>query len=399
MSGRGVPADAGRRFDRLELAGSFGDLGTFLPIVVAMILLNGLSPSAVLLAFGLFYVFTGLFYRLPVPVQPLKAVAAIAIASPALVTVPVIAAAGILFGAVMLALWAFRLVDLAARLFTAPVVRGIQLALGMIFLRKGVQLITSGALFVDGRPGPLAAQHLNLWLGVGVFALVLALLGNARFPAALVALGVGLAAGYLGGGVDGVPLALGPTPLRIVVPEAGDFWTAAVLLVLPQIPLTIGNACVGTAVTAASLFPGDPRLDRARAGAFAFTMGVANIPAGLLGAVPMCHGTGGLVAHHRFGARTGAAPVFLGLLLIATALGFGQLGFALLASIPNAVLGVLLIFAGLELCPLVRSLKTNEEYFVALLITGIALAVPNMAWAFGAGILVDLAIRRFRITI
>jgi SulP family sulfate permease len=395
----GDTADRGLRFDRLEIAGSFGDLGTFLPIVVAMILINGLSPSAVLLAFGLFYIFTGLFYRLPVPVQPLKAVAALAIASPAIVTVPVIAAAGILFGAVMFVLWAGRLVDLASRLFTPAVVRGIQFSLGLIFLRKGFELIVSGRMFVDGRVGPFAAQHANLLLGIVVFTLVLVLLDNRRFPAALVALAVGIAVGVLGGGLETTPLAFGPTELRLIVPKASEFWTAALLLVLPQIPLTIGNACVGTAATAASLFPNDRRLTRAQAASFAFTMGIANIPAGLLGAVPMCHGTGGLVAHHRFGARTGGAPIFLGLVLIAMALGFGQLGFALLASIPNAVLGVLLVFSGLELCPLVRTLKTNEEYFVALVIAGIALAVPNMAWAFGAGILIDQVIRRTRVTV
>jgi len=128
-------------------------------------------------------------------------------------------------------------------------------------------------------------------------------------------------------------------------------------------------------------------------------MGIANLPAGLFGAVPMCHGTGGLAAHYRFGARTGGAPVMIGALFVIMALAFGELGFALLAMIPNSVLGVLLVFAGLELCPLVRSLKTNEEYFVALLITGIALAVPNMAWAFGIGIAVDLFIRKLRIKI
>lgn len=396
---RALSRGRGPRFDRLEIAGSFGDLGTFLPIVVAMILINGLSPSAVLLAFGIFYVFTGLFYGLPVPVQPLKAVAAIAIASPGLVTVPVLAATGILFGAVMFVLWAGGLVEFAARLFTPAVVRGIQFSLGLIFLRKGFELIVSGKLFVDGREGPFAAQHANLWLGVLVFALVLVLLDNRRFPAALVALAAGIAVGILGGGLNGVPLALGPTELRLVVPQAGDFWTAAVLLVLPQIPLTIGNSCVGTAATAASLFPEDARLKRAQAASFAFTMGIANIPAGFLGAIPMCHGTGGLVAHHRFGARTGGAPIFIGLVLIVMAVAFGSFGFALLASIPNAVLGVLLVFAGLELCPLVRNLKTNEEYFVALVIAGIALAVPNMAWAFGAGMVIDQIIRRTRVTV
>jgi SulP family sulfate permease len=128
-------------------------------------------------------------------------------------------------------------------------------------------------------------------------------------------------------------------------------------------------------------------------------MGLANLPAGLFGAVPMCHGTGGLAAHFRFGARTGGAPLMIGLLFVVMALGFGELGFSLLSLIPNAVLGVLLIFAGLELCPLLRSLRSNEEYFVALLIAGIALAVPNMGWAFGIGIALDLLIRRLKIVI
>ena len=76
-----------------------------------------------------------------------------------------------------------------------------------------------------------------------------------------------------------------------------------------------------------------------------------------------------------------------------TVMGFSVVGLSLLG------LGVLLVFAGLELCPLVRSLKTNEEYFVALTITGIALAVPNMAWAFGIGIAVDFFLRKLRIKI
>lgn len=89
----------------------------------------------------------------------------------------------------------------------------------------------------------------------------------------------------------------------------------------------------------------------------------------------------------------------IGSIFVILALAFGELGFSILAMIPNSVLGVLLVFAGLELCPLVRSLKTNEEFFVALLIAGIALAVPNMAWGFGAGIVADLLIRKAKIKI
>ena len=382
------------RFDRVELAGSFGDLGTLLPIVVAMILINKLSPTTVFLAFGLFYLLTGFYYRLPVPVQPLKAVGAIAIAYPGQITESVIGAAGMIFGFILLFLSLSGTLDRIARLFTQPVVRGIQLALGLIFLKKGIELIVTQKLFISGATGNYSQYHLNLILGFIVFAMVLALLDNRKVPAALAALAVGIIAGLVLGGLQGRTLAIGPTPMHLISPSPGDFWTAFIMLILPQIPLTIGNACVGTADTCNTLFPNSPLLSKTTAGRFALSMGVANLPAGFFGAVPMCHGTGGLAAHYRFGARTGGAPIMIGALFVILALVLGELGLTILTLIPNSVLGVLLVFAGLELCPLVRSLKSNEEFFVALLIAGIALAVPNMAWAFGIGILADLFIRR-----
>lgn len=387
------------RFDRVELAGSFGDLGTLLPIVVGMILINKLSPTTVFLSFGIFYIITAWYYKLPVPVQPLKAVGAIAIAFPGEITEPVIGAAGVIFGGLLLLFSLTGIVDRLAKLFTPPVVRGIQLALGLVFLRKGVELIVTKDLFMSGVAGHFPDSNINLILGFVVFALVLLLLDNKRVPAAIAAVGLGIASGYLLGGLDGQILALGPTSVRIMSFSMHDLWTAFIMLILPQIPLTIGNACVGTADTCSVLFPEDPKLAKAKAGSFAFTMGLANLPAGFFGGVPMCHGTGGLAAHYRFGARTGGAPLMIGAIFVVLALVFGQAGFTFLTLIPNSVLGVLLIFAGLELCPLVRSLKANEEYFVALLISGISLAVPNMAWAFGIGILADLFIRKAKIKI
>ena len=382
------------QFNRMELAGSLGDLGTLLPIVVGMILINRLSPTTVFLAFGLFYLMTGFYYRLPIPVQPLKAVGAIAIAYPNQITESVIGAGGILFGSLLLVLSITGMVDRLAKLFTQPVVRGIQLALGLIFLKKGIDLIVTQKVFLSGVDGNLAQYPVNLVMGFVVFALVLALLDNKKFPAALAALAFGIIAGLALGGFQGQSFSIGPTRIELIAPSFGDFWTAFIMLILPQVPLTIGNACVGTADMCSSVFPNSPLLSRTKAGRFALTMGLANLPAGLFGAVPMCHGTGGLAAHYRFGARTGGAPILIGSFFVVLALVLGELGFALLALLPNSVLGVLLIFAGLELCPLVRSLQSNEEYFVALLIAGIALAVPNMAWAFGIGIVVDLVIRK-----
>ncbi len=387
------------RFDLMEFAGSLGDLGTLLPIVVAMILINKLSPSVVFLSFGLFYLITGFYYRLPVPVQPLKAVGAIAIAYPLLITESVIGASGIIFGVILLILSISGTVNALAKIFTQPVVRGIQLSLGLVFLKKGIELIVQKNLFLSGVAGSFAEYNLNLILGIAVFIMVLALLDNKKLPAALAALAVGIIAGLAFGGFDNLKFSIGPTKMGIISPTLKDFWTAFIMLILPQIPLTIGNACVGTADTCCSLFPKNPLLSKTKAGNFALTMGIANLPAGFLGAVPMCHGTGGLAAHYRFGARTGGAPIMIGALFVVMALVFGEFWFTLLAMIPNSVLGVLLIFAGLELCPLIRSLKTNEEYFVALLITGIALAVPNMAWAFGIGIVVDMFLRKMKIKI
>jgi SulP family sulfate permease len=387
------------RFDRLELAGAFGDLGTLLPIVVSMILINQLSSSTVFLCFGLFYVFTGFFYRLPIPVQPLKAVGALAIAFPDRITESVIGASGIIFGVLLLIFSLTGVLDRLARLFTQPVVRGIQLALGLVFLRKGVELIVTPKVFMTGLTSAIDWPWLNLTLGVLVFGLILLLLDNKKVPAAIAAVGVGILAGVMLGGMRGQALSLGPTDIRVLIPSWNDLWTAFILLILPQMPLTIGNACVGTADACQVLFPDTKASTKVQAGKFALTMGIANLPLGFLGAVPMCHGTGGLAAHYRFGARTGGAPVMIGLFFIVIALVLGEVGFAALAMIPNGVLGVLLIFAGLELCPLIRSLKTNEEYFVALLISGIALAVPNMAWAFGIGIGVDMFIRAMKIKI
>ncbi|MBB5346310.1 putative sulfate/molybdate transporter [Desulfoprunum benzoelyticum] len=390
---------AALRFDRVELSGAFGDLGTLLPIVVAMILINNLSPSTVFLAFGLFYLLAGFYYRLPIPVQPLKAVGAIAIAYPAVITESVIGAAGIIFGVILLALSLTGMVDQLAKLFSQAVVRGIQLTLGLIFLKKGIELIIHKDLFMSGVSGRLSGLPVNMVIGIAVFCLVLLLLDNKRFPAALAALAVGIVSGIALGGLAGRPLTLGPTDMHLIHPTPADFWTAFIMLILPQIPLTIGNACVGTADTCTSLFSGNSQLRKAKAGMFAFSMGIINLPAGLFGAVPMCHGTGGLAAHFRFGARTGGAPIMIGIFFIVVALVLGEFGFTLLALIPQSVLGVLLVFAGLELCPLLRSLKTNEEYFVALLIAGIALVVPNMGWAFAIGIGADFFIRKMKIKI
>lgn len=387
------------KFDRMELAGSLGDLGTLVPLSAGMILLNGLSPTTVFIWVGLFYVLSGLYYRLPVPVQPLKLVAAIAIAAPDKINEEMIAAAGITFGVIFLVLSLSGAMKLISRVFTKPVIRGIQLGLGLILIRKGVLFIASRDLFVSSEAGISSGNATNIIIGIFVFILVLVLLNNNRLPAALAALAVGMLAGVLWGGFENIEFALGPGDVHFMVPGPGVFGSAFVLLVLPQIPLTIGNSCIGVSDTAKSLFPDNPRPYRTRPDRFAMTIGLINIPAGFMGAMPMCHGAGGLAAHYRFGARTGGSNLIIGAIFLVMALAFGKMGLSLITLIPNAVLGTLLVFAGIELCLLIGDIKERGALFVAVLIAGIALAGTNMALAFGAGIVADFIIRRAKIKI
>ena len=381
---------ASYRFDRVEFAGSLGDLGTLIPLSIALVMVNGLSFTSVFLLVGMFYCVTGLYFRLPVPVQPLKVVSAIAIAFPDKITLPVMSATGILFGVFLIFLAGTGLIDRLAKFFTKPIVRGIQLGLGFILITKGIALIRKQALFIGDTRELLIFQGLpvNLLVGILAVALVLFLLSSRRFPAALVVVTAGICIGVPFGSFHAMQWCFGPTDIQLFRPHLNDFTTALFLLVIPQIPLTIGNAVIGTTDTATTLFGTGEATARVSNRSFSLSMGMANIVVGLLGAMPMCHGAGGLAAHYRFGARTGGSNIMIGLLFILIAFAFGKIGVSLLSSIPNSVLGVLLLFAGLELALLVRDLRKRQDLFIAFLIAGIGLATTNMSIAFASGIVV-----------
>lgn len=383
------------RFDRMELAGSLGDLGTLIPLGVALMMITGLSVTTVLLTTGLVYIACGLYYRLPIPVQPLKVVAAIAIAYPGKITLTVMAATGILFGVLMLLMAWTGLINRLAKLFSRPIIRGIQLGLGLILISKGISFILRPDLFIQLAKTPaydlftdssLAGLPFNTWLGIAGGFLALLLLTNRRYPAALILVLSGFGIGLWAGAFKPGDLDFGPTSMRIYIPEARDFLNAFILLVIPQIPLTLGNAIIGTSDTCHTLFGDNATTQRSNYRAFATSMGLSNTIIGFLGGMPVCHGSGGLAAHYRFGARTGGSNLMIGGIFIVLALAGGKAGLALLAALPCAILGVLLLFAGLELALLIQDVTDKNDLFIVLLIAGIALATTNMGLAFLLGI-------------
>lgn len=383
------------RFNRMELAGSLGDLGTLVPLMVTLVALGRVDAFTTFLLVGLFYVFSGLYYRIPIPIQPLKAMAAIAIGTQ--IAPSTMRAAALTMGGILLLLARMDLIKWMAGIFSKPIIRGIQLGIGLILMAKGISFLTSARLFWHGMDYVLRVGGMDLPLN-GVLGLlgigcVVVLRRNSRWPASIVLLSVGVGFGLLLGGTQG------PGAVRWTVsmppalfPMLVDFRDAFILLVIPQLPLTLGNSVFAASDTAHTLFGGHAR--RATPRALATTIGVSDVIAGLLGGMPICHGSGGIGAHYRFGARTGGALIMLGGLLILLTIAGGSGMAFLLHRIPLWVFGVLLFFSGIQMAVLVRDMESRMDVCVAILIGGVALVTKNMTIALGVGMVAYWGVQR-----
>ena len=364
----------GVRFDRAELAGATADLGVLVPIAVALIVTNGLSATAVLLPAGLLYVAAGLVYRLPVPVQPLKAFGAIAIAQG--LSSNEIAAGALLMGGIFVVLGLSGLLDRIAKIFPQPIIRGIQLSVGLLFCQLAWKLTTAP-------PAAFADHALPVWwLVTGGMIVTFAGLLLHRHTVALVL--VALAIGAMVLSYQG-PLIFGPSPIDPPELSTGTFVAAAVALVLPQLPLTFANSCLATADAARTYF--GRAAERATPGRLALSLGVTNLLAGAISGMPVCHGAGGMTAHYSFGARTGGAPILLGTVLLVLAIAFGASLPALLAGFPLPILAGLLAIAGLLHIALLKDLRHPAHWALAIAV-GITGLLSNLAIALVGGLLI-----------
>ena len=362
------------RFDRRELAGAVADVGVLVPIAVALIVGNGLSPTAVLLPAALLYVANAAVYGLPLPAQPLKAFGAIAIAEG--LGPDEIAAGALLIGSIFLVAGRLGLLDRVSRVFPRPLIRGVQLTVGLLFLNIAWGLVTDPPAAFAGRA---LEPRLAVPLAVTAVALALAF-KRAGVSLALVGLGVVVMVVLAGGDASLGPSSLAPPSL-----DAAAFATALTVLVLPQVPLSFANSCLATA-DAARVYFGE-RGERVRPDGLATTYGVANLFAGSLSGMPVCHGAGGLTAHVSFGARTAGAPLAMGVALLVLALGFGAGLAALLAAFPLPILASLLATAGILHIGLLRDLASARAWAAALLVGGLGFAF-DLTLALGVGLAV-----------
>lgn len=382
------------KFNRMELAGSLGDLGTLLPIAIAMVLFNGLSALGLFLSIGVFYIISGAYFGITVPVQPMKVIGAYAIATA--MSPGQILASSLLMGVFLLIVGLTGAIDVIRKITPQSVIRGVQLSTGALLMAGGVKFMigtsTYQALQQAVEPNlsvqAIGAVPVSLVIGAVAAVVTLLLLDNKKFPAGLMVVAGGLAAGLLLGARFDWSRGFGlhfPGILPFGFPEKADFTFALFALVLPQLPMTLGNAVLAYTDLSKEYFGNrSAGLTNRKA---CVSMALANFLSFGLGGMPLCHGAGGLAAHYRFGARTAGSNVMIGVLFVALAVFFGDDIVGLFNLLPMSILGVLLIFAGAQLTLTIMDLDQRKDYFVATLILGITLAA-NLAVGFISGMIV-----------
>ena len=394
------------QFNRMELAGSLGDFGTILPLALGMIIINGLDPLSLFFCVGVFYLFSGLYFRVTAPVEPMKVIGAYAVATG--ISASLLYASSALISFSLLLIGGTGAITFLGRYVPKPVIRGVQLSTGVLLVSQGVKLMlgTSKFQLMKKAAEPyLAVQSVGpipvgILIGVVLAALTLLLLENRKFPAALVIALIGLATGFLLGTHEGLDqLTIGfnlPEFLPKGIPSVADFTGALVILVLPQIPMTLGNAVIANADLSHEYFGETAK--RVTYPRLCISMAVANCLSFLLGGMPMCHGAGGLASRYRFGARTAGSNILSGIIFLGLAVLLGRSSLSVLYFLPMSVLGVLLVFAGSQLALTLLDMKTRKDLFIPLIIVGITLA-SNLAVGFVTGIALAYALKSERLSV
>jgi MFS superfamily sulfate permease-like transporter len=368
------------RFDLPEWAGAFGDLGTLIPFVAAYVSILKMDANGLLVAFGVALIAAGFIYRTPFPVQPMKAIGAAAVSQSTLAAglgAAAVVGAGLTTGLLWIFLAATGLGRRAANWVPRSALLGVVMGLGFSFMLQGIRMMS-------GSPGIAGL----------LLALTLVLLGRPRVPAMLVLLLIGAIIALTG--QPGLVHDLGALKPEFKLPgfawrtlSMNDLWTGFILLALPQLPLTFGNAYIAITEENNRLFPDRPVSKRA----VAYSTGLMNLGASMIGGIPMCHGAGGMAGHVQFGARTGGSSIILGSVLLCAGLFLSASIVTVFRIFPPSVLGVILFMAGLQLALGSRDSGAEKTDRFVVLATA-AFAIWNVGAAVLFGILVHHAAQR-----
>jgi MFS superfamily sulfate permease-like transporter len=357
-------------FSRRELAGSLGDLGVLIPFAIGYMSVCRLNPAGFLVLMGLSNIVTGIIYRLPMPIEPMKVLAVAAIAqhwSPSMVYASA-------FG--MGIIWIFfavtGIVGWLARVTPHSVIRGIQVTLGILLIMEAIKMLSTG------------------WILAAVSVIIaLSLRQNRHAPAAVVLMVMGIAIVFAKGqflqisapGFDLPPI----TGFR-----PGEVWQTMLLAGFAQVPLTVTNATIATSSLIRTYWPEKPVSERR----LSLNQGVMNLIVPFFGGMPMCHGAGGLAGQYYFGARTGGTNILEGLMEIGLGLFLGSSVAGLFTVFPMAIIGAMMMLVGVEMTRFAKDIRPISQ-LIPMLTTVVVSLLTNMACGFLAGILADILQRHF----
>ncbi|XP_075641309.1 molybdate transporter 1-like [Castanea sativa] len=419
-----MKANLGFRSKCAELNGAMGDLGTYIPIVLALTLADGLNLGTTLIFTGVYNIITGAIYGVPMPVQPMKAIAAVAISGTGF-GVPEIMAAGIITGGVLFVLGVTGLMQLVYKLIPLSVVRGIQLAQGLSFALTAVKYVRTVQNFSKSK-----SMGNRPWLGLDglVLAIVCACfivtvngageemehtderettnghdeeespntrkrrnLRNFIFslPSAFLIFLLGVVLAFIRNPKVVNDIKFGPSSIEVVKISKHEWKEGFIKGAIPQLPLSILNSVVAVCKLSSDLFPGRDFSPTS----LSVTVGLMNVIGCWFGAMPSCHGAGGLAGQYKFGGRSGGCVAILGTAKLILGLVLGTSLAKILNQFPVGVLGVLLLFAGIELAMASRDMNTKEESFVMLTCTAVSLVGSSAALGFVCGIVAHLLLR------
>jgi len=348
-------------FNLRELAGSMGDFGTLFPLAIGYMVVNGLNPAGFLVMMGLANIATGIVYRLPMPIEPMKVLAVMAIAqqwSPSMVY-----ASGFAMGIIWLFFAATNIIGWMAKITPKAVIWGIQITLGLLLAIQAVKMLSTWWI-----------------LGIVSIGIVLALRQNRYAPAAIVLMLLGVAISLFKGNLPSVsPPALHLPPLTGFRLE--EVWQTMLLAGFAQVPLTVTNATIATAALIKTYWPDKPVSERQ----LSLNQGLMNLILPFFGGMPMCHGAGGLAGQYYYGARTGGTNIIEGVIEVLLGLFFASSVAGLFAVFPSAIIGAMMFLVGIELTKFAKNIRPNKD-LLPMGATIIISMLSNMALGFVVGL-------------
>ncbi|KAF2465562.1 uncharacterized protein BDR25DRAFT_306664 [Lindgomyces ingoldianus] len=338
-----------------ELSGSLGDLGTLLPLMTALVLTRSISLPSTLLFTGAANILTGAAFGIPLPVQPMKAIAAVAIARK--FTLEENAAAGLVVASLVGIMSITGLISWASRVTPVPVVKGIQVGAGLsLCLSAGSSLLAP-----LGWIGEWWGDNLIWAIAAALFLLFT--YPYPKLPYAMIVFTLGIVLSLLSP-TDHTPDDRSIPAIPILHPSGQVFWKATITASLGQLPLTLLNSVIAASALASDLLPSPPYPAAPTVTELGISVATINLVGCWFGAMPACHGSGGLAGQYRFGARSGSSIIFLGFikfLLGIVALWKPSPIVGVISGIPKSLLGILVLAAGIELAKVGESVNTDAR--------------------------------------